>query len=917
MNSPTANRAESFGKMMPLLFSCLIGLLIFFSDAPWASAHSTEGPDHPNIEHNETGTDGVASGVDPANEESVRSFLLHARDHIARAQLQLEPALTWRDSMRVEGGDWYSGSTYLLVMGEEGEVSIHAKYLEADNRNYNNFTDADGNKFVRGLLDDAKKKAEEKGEEERKFGADPVCVRYVLEKGDESRWACAVQYWIGLIKEPRFLLAGFDHPEALIPAKGDLPYSDYLEANPPSITADQVKDEADLKEFVGEAIRFFEHVVGERGQGAIRFMRPITRQEGGPWKSGDIYFFMMTEKSEGHLVLINGASPKLEDTSLDLTDRNGCNVGDEIERVIKGRDNRCKDLGFVRNASETGDNEGFIEYLWENPAVEGDEEEEGWQGRKETPGISPKLSYIRGWSDKEIDGEVYNGSLLIFGAGLYPPEAPAEDDGGGCAVAGSAGTPRGALAGLLLIVSALFSAVWLKNRPGRRKEDAMKAVTGKVAGKTALLTALLCALGLVCFFSDARPAAAHPSQDPFIPHGTDGGTTAGEVDGTKASVKSFVLHARDHLARIDSFDKSLPFSRGILTDGGDWHSGSTYLVIIGKDGSVYEHGKYREARDRNFRDFADADGNRLVAQLIDAAEEKAKEAEDDKTGADAVCATYLPEKGAEGRVACAVRYFTPLLGHYRFLIAGLDHDEAAIPSAIPYADYAPSITADEVKDEADLKEFVQEAIRFFEHVVGEEGAEGATLFRPASRQGPWKSETGSIYFFTMTETNRVIFNGSNPNLDYTILDATDRNGCNVGDEIVRVILGRANRCEDLGFVKNAPAADVEMAGFVEYLWDDPDVSGDEEEPGWAEREETSGTSPKLSYVQAFQSDDLYGGELIIFGSGIYPKKPDDGGGCAVAGAGGAGRGDLAGLLLTGFVLFSAVWLKNRLSGKRQ
>ena len=254
-------------RMMPVLFSCVMGFLIFFSDPLPAAAHSTEEPDHPNIEHNETGRDGKASEVDPMNEESVRNFLLHARDHVAKAQLELNPALLWRKSMRVEDGDWWSGPTYLLIMGEEGEVSIHAKYVEADNRNYNNFTDADGNNFVRKLLDEAKKKAEEKGEEERKFDADAVCVQYLPEKGGEKRWSCAVQYWIGLIKESRFLVAGFDHTEAQIPAAGDLPYTDYLEANPPSITADQVRKEDDLKEFVGEAVRFFKHVVTERGQG--------------------------------------------------------------------------------------------------------------------------------------------------------------------------------------------------------------------------------------------------------------------------------------------------------------------------------------------------------------------------------------------------------------------------------------------------------------------------------------------------------------------------------------------------------------------------------------------------------------------------------------------------------------------------
>ena len=108
-------------------------------------------------------------------------------------------------------------------------------------------------------------------------------------------------------------------------------------------------------------------------------------------------------------VIFNANDPALEHTSLDITDINNCNVGEEIIRVIRNQPRECPELGLLPE-----DSQGFVEYRWDNPDDPNDDDlrfKEG--GRKDlSPGITPKLTYVESFESR--------GSSLIVGAGIYP-----------------------------------------------------------------------------------------------------------------------------------------------------------------------------------------------------------------------------------------------------------------------------------------------------------------------------------------------------------------------------------------------------------------------------------------------------------------------------------------------------------------
>ena len=77
-----------------------------------------------------------------------------------------------------------------------------------------------------------------------------------------------------------------------------------------------------------------------------------------PWESGSIYFYIVTytDKLYG---IFNGNTPQLQDKTLRLIDDNKVNVGERILEEVSKRDDTP--------------NRGFLTYLWDDPAVKGDE----------------------------------------------------------------------------------------------------------------------------------------------------------------------------------------------------------------------------------------------------------------------------------------------------------------------------------------------------------------------------------------------------------------------------------------------------------------------------------------------------------------------------------------------------------------
>ena len=147
-----------------------------------------------------------------------------------------------------------------------------------------------------------------------------------------------------------------------------------------AITATSVVDQASLMAFVQAAKEFYM----EASQSSSHDMASqMLRSEDGPWRTDEIYVFIATE---GGLMLMHGADTTLDGQDLHLLeDANGVMIMQEL------------------TAAATGGG-GFVEYLFDNPGIEGDEETG-----------TPKVSYAELMEGTGLDGD----SPVLIGAGYY------------------------------------------------------------------------------------------------------------------------------------------------------------------------------------------------------------------------------------------------------------------------------------------------------------------------------------------------------------------------------------------------------------------------------------------------------------------------------------------------------------------
>ena len=157
------------------------------------------------------------------------------------------------------------------------------------------------------------------------------------------------------------------------------------------------------------------------------------------------------------------------------------------------------------------------------------------------------------------------------------------------------------------------------------------------------------------------------------------------------------------------------------------------------------------------------------------------------------------------------------------------------PAAQPALAQDSEITAADVVDRETLRDFVHAAVAYAGQATTV--AEYMGLLQEFRVEGRWRH--GSIYIFVGLPDGTLLFHGANPDLDgQNIYDAEDANGVKYTQELL--------------------AAAAEGGGFVEYLFDNPAIEGDEE----------SG-SPKVSYVVPYSAF----GQDVVVGSGFYPESP--------------------------------------------
>lgn len=476
---------------MATLFSCsMLVLTVVFGNTHSASAH--EGSMY---------TTTAQQASEMGTMEAMRDFLLHMKEH--REQIRNDDEHSeFRNAMRTDNGVWKYGTTYIITVNtgrvgrtlQAGEaIGFHAEHPAATDKSLRHIP----------IFQELMVKVEERG-----GGGEAVCVEDPT--GKYGNHICAVETTITNehgTSTTAISVAGFHHESNEVDdSKVMCPEfpsgyfgSSGTDANGEQFTrtsAGMVGDEESLKNYLktvdehitNEIKRLAQTVPGyaqlsdtrQREITTLRLarLRPCWRDENEPWKSGEIYFYLIRyARGEGaakQYGIFNGLSPQFEDTTLLLYD--GCiDVGQTVFQILENQ------------------NDGLLEYYWSNPLKDDDlvVDESGNPIRGLSPGTSVKLGYFL---TTNFGGATK--SDFVLGSGIYPekeyyvPESgmcqdppdylsetarnnldkfpvfpEQEKDDGGCAIAsGDQGNLKIAGLNLFMIVVVMFFAVSRKNR---------------------------------------------------------------------------------------------------------------------------------------------------------------------------------------------------------------------------------------------------------------------------------------------------------------------------------------------------------------------------------------------------------------------------------------------------------------------
>ena len=400
-------------------------------------AHGNHGEDSATAE--------AAAGGD---QQAMKDFVAHAKAHLDKAVANETPGAAIDNVVRFraetrEAGTWKHESTYLIQIEKSGSIINHGEHTATL---YGDFI----NRFptVESLILKLKDSN----------GA-PVC-----EMNANNTYSCAAYYTSPFNDSiQNIVIGGFSHDDD-DPRIGELACNDYE----PIVTAKDLQEMQDggvsedvlkenLKFLVKDAIRWVESrpspgMAKEDLEtdilSSVRCFTKESKDNRGPWKYKSIYFFVMTHDS---FVAVNGSNQELTGSRfIGVLDEDNKNIGELI----------------IDKAGEDG-NEGFVEYLWDDPTDTDDGVTECHNAPDPcAPGNSPKISYVEGKTFSNFTGQ--QDTVFIFGSGIYPEpemEEQSSDSDDGCAIAGSQDTAENTLFNLLLIVSGLFLAMsWRKNR---------------------------------------------------------------------------------------------------------------------------------------------------------------------------------------------------------------------------------------------------------------------------------------------------------------------------------------------------------------------------------------------------------------------------------------------------------------------
>ena len=306
--------------------------------------------------------------------ETLRGFVTYATA-VSAAITDINEGSRLIQAVRTEGSDYNVGNMYLILMTPDGQVFIHGEDPHVDGTNVFEVVDDNGTKVVQQMI-----AAGAAG-----GGFVEWCWDDPQDPGDaRCKDSYALQYHSQVAGADLIVVGGYY--QDLSGAGQPLP-----PVALPEVTAADVVDRESLRQFVHGSLDWLLELVGQVGFQRATEWKALMREEGGPFKSGPIYLFVFTP--EGY-VIFHGADPWREGRiAIDNTD-------------FQGR-------AFVREviaAAQAGG--GFVEYFWDDPTVQGDED-------TGTPKVSYAVSY-------KSDLPVYEGVEFIVGAGFYRNFSTAE-----------------------------------------------------------------------------------------------------------------------------------------------------------------------------------------------------------------------------------------------------------------------------------------------------------------------------------------------------------------------------------------------------------------------------------------------------------------------------------------------------------
>ena len=306
-------------------------------------------------------TSGAAGAAPTAaqvrDDETLKAFVEGAKARI-EAITDMNEGAKLREKLKTEG-DWKSGSMFLVIFLKSGEPFIHGNDRAAEGKNLLGVVDERGFKVVEAL-----------------FAAAAGGGDFVEYDDGGPKTAYAVEYTSGITARQFVLVGGYSQDVSHVEIQvADLPK--------PAVTASQVVDRETLITFVEEAAKAYREAVMSEGYRGLTGVRNAFRMEGGDWKSGSIYLWVV---SGGGVTLFHGSEPWREGKPTDMwrTDSQGIQIAQELI------------VGARREGKK------FLRYHYDNPAIEGDEETG-----------SPKFGYAISFPVPNTD------QRGVIGSGIY------------------------------------------------------------------------------------------------------------------------------------------------------------------------------------------------------------------------------------------------------------------------------------------------------------------------------------------------------------------------------------------------------------------------------------------------------------------------------------------------------------------